>query len=374
MNIRPLFCALLIAGSAEATEPPQDTSCRDQAAWGYLDKTGAMIIAPQFRSAAAFADGLAAVQSKEGPWGFVDPAGKWAIPARYEYAESFREGLACVRDKGKLVIIDKLGAPKITGVSSCYAYHDGLARLEKDGKAGYHDATGKRVVEVDSDDLGSYGDFSEGVASIYEEGLLGKITCGHVDAKGVRRLVEPKGEVCIGVHDMREGRARLFVKHGEHAMRVGFVDEKGTVVIAPTYAGAGAFHEGLAAVEKGELWGFVDKAGKTVIPITYDYVSINDQRDGIMDDYPRFSEGLAMLIVGKGAKQHPAYLEKTGKVRFDAKGALLARDFHDGLAYVLWEDRSAYLDPTGKPVIDAKDLREAQDFHEGRAAVCKLRR
>ena len=48
--------------------------------------------------------------------------------------------------------------------------------------------------------------------------------------------------------------------------RWGFLDATGELVIAPGFAGALGFSEGLAAVRSGGKWGFIDRAGTTVIP------------------------------------------------------------------------------------------------------------
>ncbi len=70
-------------------------------------------------------DGLAVV-NKDGKWGFIDKTGKVVIPLQYDYASNFSEGLALVK---------------------------------KDGKSGFVDKTGKAVIPLQYDD--SYG-FSEG--------------------------------------------------------------------------------------------------------------------------------------------------------------------------------------------------------------------
>jgi hypothetical protein len=43
--------------------------------WGYIDKTGAMVIAPAFDDAAAFSDGLAQVRGNT-TIGYIDKTGK----------------------------------------------------------------------------------------------------------------------------------------------------------------------------------------------------------------------------------------------------------------------------------------------------------
>ena len=59
--------------------------------WGFVNKSGEIVINPQFDRAEGFAEGLAPV--KMGRWGYVDPAGKVAINPQFDRADSFSEGL-----------------------------------------------------------------------------------------------------------------------------------------------------------------------------------------------------------------------------------------------------------------------------------------
>jgi len=50
----------------------------------------------------------------------------------------------------------------------------------------------------------------------------------------------------------------------------------------PKYSNVDNFHDGLAAVcdRQTELWGFIDKSGKEVIPCQYQYI-VSDFQDGV---------------------------------------------------------------------------------------------
>ena len=48
--------------------------------------------------------------------------------------------------------------------------------------------------------------------------------------------------------------------------RAGYIDTDGKFVINPQFDGGAPFSEGLAAVQIGDAWGFIDKHGKLVIP------------------------------------------------------------------------------------------------------------
>lgn len=65
--------------------------------YGYIDKTGKIVINPQFDDGAgSFSEGLASVEIGD-KWGFIDKTGKYVINPRFFYACSFSEGLAWVK-------------------------------------------------------------------------------------------------------------------------------------------------------------------------------------------------------------------------------------------------------------------------------------
>ena len=66
--------------------------------WGFVDKTGKMVIEPQFADAHSFANGYAAIK-KNGKWGFIDENGEIVIRAQFEDARDFN-------DKGNVFVKD----------------------------------------------------------------------------------------------------------------------------------------------------------------------------------------------------------------------------------------------------------------------------
>lgn len=94
----------------------------DQGKFGFFDRTGRTIIAPQYDFALSFSEGLAAVCAGcrktaddgeghysivGGRWGYIDRRGRVVIPLRYEEADSFKKGRARVLSGGKPRFIDK---------------------------------------------------------------------------------------------------------------------------------------------------------------------------------------------------------------------------------------------------------------------------
>lgn len=63
--------------------------------WGYVNKSGNVVIPIQYDIAHMFSEGIASVE-RRGKWEYIDPSGKLAIPASFDAAMPFCGGLAAV--------------------------------------------------------------------------------------------------------------------------------------------------------------------------------------------------------------------------------------------------------------------------------------
>ncbi|NGQ94219.1 WG repeat-containing protein [Brevibacillus sp. SYP-B805] len=241
--------------------------------WGYIDKTGKEVIPPQYQWAESFSEGLALVQ-KNDKYGYVDKTGKEVIPPQYDWGSNFSEGLAIVGIKGKIVCIDKTGR----GVFPLEYYlgkerfSEGLLVTRKNGMLVYVDKTGKEAVKLQNQ-YDYAGNFSEGLAWVEKNKKW-----GYIDKTG--KEVIPL--TYSWASDFSEGLAGVET----NGLR-GFIDKTGRVVISPQYHTVQSFREGLAAVVKNGKGGYIDKKGNEVIPLQY---------DGTYS----FSEGFAYVLVMYG--------------------------------------------------------------------------
>jgi hypothetical protein len=127
--------------------------------WGYIDKTGKLVIPATFRQASSFHEGLAAAQpAQNGPrqscavpdgsrysfvqsYGYIDRNGRFVIPPGDEYAADFSEGLAAVSICRQARFIDHTGR---TAISIPYddaevtSFSHGLAEVSFVDSAGTH--------------------------------------------------------------------------------------------------------------------------------------------------------------------------------------------------------------------------------------------
>lgn len=185
--------------------------------FGYIDRTGKSVIAPQYDIAANFAHGMARVGVRSGDdyrWGYIDRTGKLVIPIQYDDAGDFSEGLASVR----------------TG--TLY---------------GYIDAAGSLAIVPQFEYA---GDFKEGLAPVLQ------IKFGYIDRTG-KMVIPPQFDMA---YSFSEGLARVVVTQGPRQL-MGFIDKKGHFVIEAHYDDAGDFRNGFAMVSIGDYSGFIDPHG-----------------------------------------------------------------------------------------------------------------
>lgn len=101
--------------------------------FGYIDKTGELVIPAKYELAFPFANGLARVKF-DGKFGYIDRSGKFVIEPKYREAADFSEDAAAVSlQKDKWGFIDTKGnvivAPKYSYV---WDFSDGLAHVQLD--------------------------------------------------------------------------------------------------------------------------------------------------------------------------------------------------------------------------------------------------
>jgi hypothetical protein len=265
---------------------------------GYIDKTGKLVIPLQFDFVGDFREGLARVKVK-GSLGYINKLGKFVIVtklnAKSDLIDDFSEGMARIEVNGKSGYIDKTGKQVIPPQFDwAREFKDGLARVSINGKGGYIGKDGKLALEMQFDGDGEI--FSEGLLAV----RVGE-KWGYIDKTG-KQVITPK---FTGANKFSDGLASVDV--GDY-YKAHYIDRDGNLVLSPQIRvnAASGFCEGLAAIEVGEKWGYINKSGQQLIELQFD--SAND-----------FSDGLAMIKVnGK-----PYYIDQVGKIIIDVQGSLV---------------------------------------------------
>lgn len=241
---------------------------------------------------------------RDGRWGYVYADGaaeaEVAIEPRFAEAADFHDGLA-----------------RVNVGEECEDHSDTVV-----GRWGFIDASGKFRLDPIYDGA---GDFSDGLA------------CVHVDA--------------------RKGYAPYESRHFVTGGRWGFVDANGWHIPAK-YECATGFSEGVAGVRKDELYGFIDRADRLMIPHVF--------RTGGL-----FREGLAPVSVSVNKKDVYGYVDRGGKLVIEPRWRL-AYPFSEGLGLVLdgATYRYVFLDSGGEIAVRMPpSIGHALPFSEGLAGA-----
>jgi WG containing repeat len=331
--------------------------------YGFIDKTGKVVVPPAFEEAGEFSEGFACLKKGE-RFGFIDTTGRFVIEPTFYRADPFSDDLALVlapggqNTNGVWGYIGKTGAMVIKLQDFAYpsyephSFAEGLAVYYKDGKWGYLDKTGKTVISTQFDWAFA---FSEGLAKVrvgeqygfidksgdmvikpqfprpytpdimgrphptdYDLGFHDGLASMEIGATRQWAYIDKTGKVAFAMpHDQyspfsfSEGLVRIKEAHGNE----GFLDTSGNIAIKPVWQTVEAFSEGLAAVEKrnnyqggcehNNCWGYVDGVGRVIIEPQFSSAQ-------------PFRGGLAWVTTSIPRKNHSdsyrhGYIERTGK-------------------------------------------------------------
>ncbi|MCQ2218840.1 MAG: WG repeat-containing protein [Paludibacteraceae bacterium] len=207
---------------------PSPTRTLKNNKYGYVDKSGKMVIKAAYDNASEFSEGLARV-GKGNRYGFINEEGKVVIPLNYVAASNFAYGYAIVKpDVNTAFFINKNG--------------DVL------GNTSYKDAKS----------------FSEGLAAVQDQYYM----YGFVDTKGNVVIDYQFNEVSW----FKEGIAAVGKSEGGK-MKYGYVDKEGTMLTGFEFQEAKDFQNGVGRVKKDGKYGLVDKFGNPITTYEYDYIS-----------------------------------------------------------------------------------------------------
>ncbi len=322
------FLLFLAAASLFAQSPL--FVIRNGRQFGFIDRTGRVVVPPKFDRAEEFHENRAAVYVGSNA-GYIDPSGRLVIPAIYSTTTPFEQGRALVSRDGKYSVIDLQGN---TVAEIPYRvlgdYSDGLAVVQQPrsgttpARYGYIDRNGKIVIEPRFMPAGAFPADGRGLAV----GGLDRHWC-YFDKNGKIILRLPM-EGYDRAPAFRDGLLRW--KEGFYW---GFKDPSGAWAIQPQFDDARDFEDGTASVEKQGKWILIDTRGNTVAP-----------RKGPRPIH-KPSDGLTLAQDG----DRLGYLLPNGQPAFDFRKYDAAFDFHCGLARIKLDGKFGYLDKTGRLAI-----------------------
>lgn len=344
---------------------------------GYANANG-LITSVFYDRAGPFIDGMGMVK-QDGKRGFVNSEGKEIIPCIYDEARSFADGLAPVKKDGKWGYINKKGEIVLPFIyKGAGPFEEGEALVTFDnGSQGLINLKGEVIVTFDAAEIddASISRFSNDPNEPIIAIKPGAEDGGYNDKYG---LFNRQGKLIVPfiydqVSDFFDGLARVIKNN-----KIGYINTKGEEVIPCIYDIGFRFSEDLALVVKEGSMMFINKEGEVVLSdINSKYE--NDDRLFI----PEFSNGLALVMTKDGKR---GFIDKAGKevipcvydmIEFinpvgDGGIAQIqyADYFYEGIACVKKDGKWGYINTKGEEVIPFK-YEEAKLFSEGLAPVKK---
>lgn len=279
LNIILLFILIVIGKNSYAqtlvpvTETDKQTKIKR---WGFSDRFYTeTVIKCQYDSTMAFTEGLGRVKMN-GKYGFVDKTGKLVIAAKYDAAMEFNGGFAAVILDGKSFFIDRKGIDvfkKTFKTISSYSYGVAMCAGE-DGKRGFIDTKGNIVVPLTLEAAFSFGD---------------RLTPVRFNGEKIWKAINTKGEVVFTFNEkvktvmgsFSDGMAMVYVDGpAGYNVHYDFVNEKGEFVCDAPYVSAKPFKNGRAIIayenksrKSGDLqfykYGLIKKGGREIVSAKY---------------------------------------------------------------------------------------------------------
>ena len=195
---------------------------------GFVDRTGNLVIPPQFVIAYPFSDGFAVVsQSYDSKCGYIDKTGRFAIAPQFDQAWPFSEGFA--------------------GVEIGVRFEGGVKVA---GKWGFIDTTGQFVIAPRFE---SVGPFSEGLAEAAEE--LGY--WGYINKHGKFEIAQRYQET----HEFSDGVAWVYTYEADRGY---YIDKSGKKVLIPSREARWSFSDGLTIVGDSGDQQYIDLKGRVI--------------------------------------------------------------------------------------------------------------
>lgn len=305
----------------------------DDGAWGYVDRDGNWVIAPQYSQARDFHEGRAAVGGPSN-WGIIDRDGNEVVPLRFESASG-------IDIDGRRWSASPF-SPYSEGCTVMTHFTDTAQPaffLDRDGKAYWRGDD--RPEALKGRDIRHFGLFSEGLAW-FQEGFAEEARFGWIDREG-EIAIKPE---FVQAGRFSDGLAFAAVSDGQGA----YIAPDGRPVLPrkwTLYHGS-PYSEGMARARFDAF----EMAYWTTEDIAFDTVDFGTTKGDRPAEVPissqagDFHDGLAPVVTDRGSGSDFVYVGQDGKVAFvpdEIDGIAVCdhrnlSEFHNGLVRLVVAD------------------------------------
>ena len=336
------------------------------AEWGFVDKSGKIVISLKYNAANTFSEGLAEVR-KGDKCGFINKYGDTVIPFEYDLTTPFNDGLAYVEkhygDNAGRYFIDKTGQVALNvdphyymvdSESAITSFHDGIVlackvdEMSNTVKYGFLNKKGEVEIPFIYDKLAQYnegyavafkgtvGNFCNGIKDIGSYFYIDKNSHEIIktDCDYAEDFNEGFAAICSGIKNMPYERTKeeneaqkrwsetmMADKEDRKSWETKFLQAESEMAVFREMG-----HENIQKMHKNGRWGFINKSGETVIPLEYE---LEYKYPYQYRNFYKFSESLSRAQ--KGDRQ--GYIDKTGTIAVPFEYDYV-EEFHEGLAVV----------------------------------------
>lgn len=275
--------------------------------YGLINAQGKFIIPAIYNTLYPSSSGYYFAENTEKKNGLLDSLGRVVIPFDKHSISSVGEDIFAINnspnaDKSIYNLFNVKTNKLVSSLpfEQVGLYSDGLLRVKLAGKNGYVNKEGKLVISTVYDDVDNLSQPYDDFFSQY----LSQDMHGQEEGDGPGEIDE---EDYVSVYCYTESQA---------------------LNLAPIYpTSLGDFSGGLANVAIGEKVGSIDKNGKIIVPIIYDFIT-------------PFRNGLAVAVTKKSDQEFvPVLISKTGQIVFEGSVIMTWLDYDR----VLLVDRSGNL-------------------------------
>lgn len=326
---------------------------RHNGRFGFMDRSGRIVIQPQFDDALNFSEGMARVKVGQ-KVGFIDRSGSIVITPQFDDAESFVYGRAGVKlccggwdqrhsgDRYGFIDTDGkyIGAPEFLWVGQFSGDRSGdLAPVQAStGRAGFISRSGKIAIEPSFEETSVFG-FIGGPAPARSNGKW-----GYIDHAG-QWVIDPQFDSAWNFSD---GLAPVAISG-----KWGYIDSRGKFAINPQFDAVLYFDSGYGLARTGQSWMLIDRKGIPVANLSFldiAFIPTGGLRAIRTKDGWGFLQGSKIAV----------------RPLFDA-----AEPFIGGLAQVTIGDQQVYIDKAGAYAGDpfkgrtVKPVHAVQEMWEG---------
>lgn len=382
--------------------------------WGVMNDKGSMILNAVYDEIEIVEDDsstyfITTQERRDSRYGFVDEIGKVKVDLKYSYVKPFSEGKAAVgKSKREWGMIDSTGkmilASKFQEVGNCkqnkiytkysrfsqafyfrpdssiafekkvYKSEDfdknNFAIVQKNGKYGIIDTSGKWVLKIKHRNIDKFNEF--GLAKVRKDEKYYFL----VDTTGKKT----QKDLFIKIEDFNsQGLARVRFKNKLY----NFVNRRGKLISKQGFKSTRYFNDDLVGVQmpKTNLWGFIDSTGRFVIRPKYKTITSfcnGYARVSFTKDTTRKRKNSRGKTVYEKVKKTDVYFidiqeNKLGNLPesvywFRADRFIEIGKYQNELAKVRRYGRYGFIDKTGRFVISPY-YQEASDFYQGYSFV-----